>query len=88
MDQPVLLQRIGTLRLEPNPALVEHAHQRAESVQNRIADQITAFAGSMRFVYIYLGRMLDRVRRQELPLWPFDNDRLAGGDLSLHLRVD
>jgi hypothetical protein len=27
--------------LEPNPALVEHARERAESVQNRIADHIT-----------------------------------------------
>ena len=54
MDQPVLLHRIGTLPLEPNPALVEHTRQRAESVQNRIADQVTAFAGSMRFVYIHI----------------------------------
>jgi uncharacterized membrane protein len=38
--------------LEPNPVLVEHTRQRAESVQNRIADRITAFAGSMAFVYI------------------------------------
>jgi uncharacterized membrane protein len=36
-----------------NPALVEHARQRAESVENRIADRITTFAGSMRFVYIH-----------------------------------
>jgi uncharacterized membrane protein len=35
--------------------LVEHAKQRAESVHNRIADQITAFAGSMVFVYIHVG---------------------------------
>ena len=34
--------------------LVEHAEQRAASVQNRIADQITTFAGSMLFVYIHL----------------------------------
>ena len=40
--------------LEPNPVLVEHARQRAESVQNRIADQITAFAGSVWFVYIHI----------------------------------
>ena len=40
------------LPLEPNPVLVEHARQRAESVQNRVADRITAFAGSMAFVYI------------------------------------
>jgi uncharacterized membrane protein len=36
-----------------NPALIEHARQRAESVENRIADRITAFSGSMRFVYIH-----------------------------------
>jgi len=40
--------------LEPNPVLVEHAKQRAESVQNRIADKITAFAGSMAFVYLHI----------------------------------
>lgn len=41
-------------RLEPNPALVRHAEERARSIENRIADGITAFAGSMRFVYIHL----------------------------------
>jgi len=54
MEQSVLLQRVSHLSSEPNPALLEHARQRAESVQNRIADQITAFAGSMLFVYIHL----------------------------------
>jgi uncharacterized membrane protein len=42
------------LPLEPNPALVRHAHERAQSVQNRVADRITAFSGSMLFVYIHL----------------------------------
>jgi uncharacterized membrane protein len=42
------------LMVEPNPALLEHARTRAESVQNRIADRITAFAGSMAFVYIHV----------------------------------
>ena len=37
-------------------ALVEHAQQRAESVQNRIADQITDFAGPMWFVYTWIHR--------------------------------
>ena len=41
-------------RLEPNPALVQQAGQRAQSIQNRIADRITAFAGSMGFVYIHV----------------------------------
>jgi uncharacterized membrane protein len=39
---------------EPNPALVEHAKERAESAQNRIADRITDFAGSMQFVYLHI----------------------------------
>jgi uncharacterized membrane protein len=37
-----------------NPALLEHAKQRAGYTQNRIADVITRFAGSMAFVYIHV----------------------------------
>jgi uncharacterized membrane protein len=37
-----------------NPASIEHARQRAENVQNRIADRITLFAGSMAFVYVHV----------------------------------
>jgi uncharacterized membrane protein len=37
-----------------HPALVKAEAARAESAQNRIADQITTFAGSMAFVYIHL----------------------------------
>ena len=37
-----------------NPALVKHAEKRAEYEQNRIADAITTFAGSMTFVYIHI----------------------------------
>jgi low affinity Fe/Cu permease len=37
-----------------NPALVKHAEDRASSVQNRIADAITRFAGSMMFVYLHV----------------------------------
>jgi uncharacterized membrane protein len=47
------LNYLKALPLEPNPVLVEQARQRAESVQNRIADRITAFSGSMAFVYIH-----------------------------------
>ena len=49
-----LHERLAHLNVEPNPALVEHARQRAASVQNRIADRITAFAGSMQFVYLHI----------------------------------
>jgi uncharacterized membrane protein len=54
MEESVLLERLSKLSLERNPALLEHARERAESVQNRIADRITAFAGSMRFVYLHI----------------------------------
>ncbi len=46
--------QIKWLELEPNPALLEHARKRAESAQNRVADRITTFAGSMAFVYIHI----------------------------------
>jgi uncharacterized membrane protein len=54
LPDSLLIQRTSHLSLEPNPVLLEHARQRAESVQNRIADRITAFAGSMAFVYIHI----------------------------------
>jgi uncharacterized membrane protein len=38
----------------PHPALTTYAEQRARSVQNRIADTITTFAGSMIFVYVHV----------------------------------
>jgi uncharacterized membrane protein len=38
----------------PHPALAKFAEQRAQSVQNRIADAITTFAGSMLFVYVHV----------------------------------
>ncbi len=37
-----------------NPALLQHAEKRASYEQNRIADRITTFAGSMAFVYIHI----------------------------------
>src|SRR3954468_11016213 len=55
-----LVRRIGPLllpnRLPPpvNPALVEHTEQRAQSAQNRLADRITTFSGSMTFVYLHI----------------------------------
>src|ERR1700754_1588009 len=36
-----------------HPAVVTQFEKRASDAQLRIADQITAFAGSMRFVYIH-----------------------------------
>jgi uncharacterized membrane protein len=37
-----------------NPALLKHAEERAENAQNRVADRITEFAGSMAFVYLHV----------------------------------
>jgi uncharacterized membrane protein len=43
-------------RLQPpiNPALLKHAEERATAKQNRVADRITAFSGSMLFVYLHI----------------------------------
>ena len=48
------LKRLNRLPLEPNPALLKQAQERAESAQNRVADRITDFAGSMAFVYVHI----------------------------------
>jgi uncharacterized membrane protein len=44
----------GPLPLPINPALLKHADQRRQHLENRIADQITRFAGSMLFVYLHI----------------------------------
>jgi len=37
-----------------NPASIEHERRRAEARQNRVADAITTFSGSMLFVYVHV----------------------------------
>ena len=37
-----------------HPALIELGEERARSVQNRVADSITRFAGSMWFAYLHI----------------------------------
>ena len=44
-------------RLQPppvNPALTRHAQERRRHLENRLADRITTFAGSMKFVYLHM----------------------------------
>jgi uncharacterized membrane protein len=41
-------------RKPTNPMLLHHAEQRAAYAQNRVADAVTAFAGSMLFVYVHI----------------------------------
>ena len=42
------------LPIPVNPALLRHAEERRKSLENRISDQITRFAGSMLFVYLHI----------------------------------
>ena len=42
------------LPLPVNPALLKHAEERRKRLENRAADQITRFAGSMTFVYLHV----------------------------------
>ena len=44
----------ATPQNQGHPALLEYGEKRAKSLQNRIADTITTFAGSMVFVYIHI----------------------------------
>ncbi len=45
---------VRALPIPVNPALLQHADDRRQSLENRIADAITRFAGSMMFVYIHV----------------------------------
>ena len=49
-----LLIPVPKLKPPIDPALLEHEKKRAEARQNRAADKITAFSGSMLFVYIHI----------------------------------
>jgi uncharacterized membrane protein len=46
------MTKLGNHRIH-HPAVREQAERRASDFQLRIADQITGFAGSMKFVYIH-----------------------------------
>ncbi|MDP9242394.1 MAG: DUF1003 domain-containing protein [Actinomycetota bacterium] len=45
---------IPASRTSIHPALVQLREERARSVQNRVADAITRFAGSMWFAYVHI----------------------------------
>ena len=49
-----LLLPVPKLKAPINPALLKHEKERAEARQNRVADKITAFSGSMLFVYLHI----------------------------------
>ena len=45
---------IEPVRVSVHPALQRHAEERRGSLQNRVADTITRFAGSMPFIYVHI----------------------------------
>jgi uncharacterized membrane protein len=54
----------------PAPALVRHAKQRAQNIQNLIADRITAYSGSMNFVYLHIALFAIWMTLLERKPWP------------------
>src|SRR6478672_11738614 len=53
-----------------HPAVIEEARQRNQSVQLRIADRITSFAGSMSFVWIHAALFAVWMSFLEHSPWP------------------
>jgi uncharacterized membrane protein len=53
-----------------HPALDQHAWERAEHLQNRVADRITAYAGSMHFVYLHIALFAAWMLLLEENPWP------------------
>ena len=53
-----------------HPALLAEQARRAEDVQLRIADRITAFAGSMNFVYLHIALFTIWMLFIESSPWP------------------
>ena len=57
-------------RIKHSPVVVKHMETRAANFQLRIADAITAFAGSMRFVYIHVALFAVWMLVLEKSPWP------------------
>jgi uncharacterized membrane protein len=53
-----------------HPAVIEQFNRRAADVQLRIADKITAFAGSMHFVYLHIALFAIWMLVFEKSPWP------------------
>jgi uncharacterized membrane protein len=54
----------------PHPALLHHGEERARNIQNRIADTVTRYAGSMGFVYVHLAVFAGWMIWFEANPWP------------------
>ena len=58
------------LTVPHHPAVVDQINKRAEDAQLRVADQITRFAGSMRFVYLHIALFTFWMLVLERSPWP------------------
>jgi uncharacterized membrane protein len=62
---------VGVASRRPaNPVLLKHTNERAKSLENRIADAITGFAGSMNFVYLHVAVFATWMLLLERRPWP------------------
>jgi uncharacterized membrane protein len=59
-----------TFQNRQHPALLAEAERRSAKLQLRVADTITAFAGSMRFVYLHAGLFVLWMLVFEESPWP------------------
>ena len=59
-----------TLQRQQHPAFLAEAERRSARLQLRVADTITAFAGSMRFVYLHAGVFALWMLAFEKSPWP------------------
>ena len=74
-DAPVVPPRVARrvalpVKLPHHPVVLEERAKRAADVQLRIADWITAFAGSMNFVYIHIAIFIVWMLWIESKPWP------------------
>ena len=74
-DAPVVPPRVARrvalpVKLPHHPVVLEERAKRAADVQLRIADWITAFAGSMNFVYIHIALFTVWMLWIESKPWP------------------
>jgi uncharacterized membrane protein len=63
-------RRVLAAPAEHHPTVVQFAVHRAESAQLRVADAITAFAGSMPFVYVHVAAFAVWMLLLERNPWP------------------
>jgi uncharacterized membrane protein len=53
-----------------HPVVVQHAAERAAHLESRVADRITRFAGSMKFVYVHVVAFAVWMLAVESDPWP------------------